>query len=95
MPNYDYRCTECGTVNEIFHKITEDPEIKCPSCGSAMKRKISGGAGLMFKGSGYYVNDYKKSGAPSAASTESASTATPASAPSPATTPAPVSGDGK
>ncbi|OHD59151.1 MAG: hypothetical protein A2014_06030, partial [Spirochaetes bacterium GWF1_49_6] len=71
MPNYDYQCTACGTVTEIFHKMSQDPEVKCPECGSPMKRKISAGAGIMFKGSGYYVNDYKSSGARSEASAES------------------------
>ncbi|NPV02135.1 MAG: hypothetical protein HPY53_12230 [Brevinematales bacterium] len=71
MPNYDYQCTACGTVTEIFHKMSQDPEVKCPECGSPMKRKISAGAGIVFKGSGYYVNDYKSSGAKSEAKAES------------------------
>lgn len=62
MPNYDYQCAACGTVTEVFHKMSEDPEVKCPDCESPMKRKISAGAGIMFKGSGFYVNDYKNSG---------------------------------
>jgi predicted nucleic acid-binding Zn ribbon protein len=51
--------------------MSQDPEVKCPECGSPMKRKISAGAGIMFKGSGYYVNDYKSPGAKSEAKAES------------------------
>jgi putative FmdB family regulatory protein len=70
MPNYDYQCRECGTVTEVFHKMSQEPEVKCPDCESPMKRKISAGAGIMFKGSGYYVNDYKSSGGKAEAAAE-------------------------
>ena len=61
MPTYDYKCNDCEHIFEEFHKITEDPEIFCPKCGAKSRRLISGGAGIVFKGSGFYVNDYKKS----------------------------------
>ena len=60
MPTYDYACQGCNKVFEVFHSITEEPEISCPDCSSEAKRKISLGGGLIFKGSGFYVTDYKK-----------------------------------
>lgn len=61
MPTYDYGCEKCETVFEAFHGINENPVLKCPECGSEdVSKKISSGAGIVFKGSGFYVNDYKK-----------------------------------
>lgn len=62
MPHYDYQCEKCGKVFEEFHKMSEQPELKCPSCGGKPKRMIGGGAGIVFKGSGFYKTDYKNSG---------------------------------
>ena len=60
MPTYDYICIDCSHEFEEFQKMT-DPVIKtCPKCGGKVKRKISGGAGLLFKGDGFYITDYKK-----------------------------------
>ncbi len=64
MPNYDYRCEKCENVFEIFHKMTENPELKCPKCGSNAKRMFGGGAGIIFKGSGFYKTDYCNSKPP-------------------------------
>lgn len=61
MPTYDYKCNDCGNVFEEFHSITLNPHILCPKCGGHTRRLISGGAGIIFKGSGFYVNDYKQS----------------------------------
>lgn len=61
MPTYEYACPE-GHEFELFQKITDKPRAKCPSCGKAAQRKISGGAGLVFKGSGFYITDYGKDG---------------------------------
>jgi putative FmdB family regulatory protein len=61
MPTYDYQCPE-GHVFEKFQKITDKPRAKCPVCGKPASRKISGGAGLLFKGSGFYITDYGKDG---------------------------------
>lgn len=58
MPNYDYRCEKCDNVFEVFHKMTENPEVKCPECGSNAKRMLGSGAGIIFKGSGFYKTDY-------------------------------------
>jgi putative FmdB family regulatory protein len=64
MPNYDYQCKFCFFRFERFKKRSElkddSPEEHCPQCGSECKRIISGGTGVIFKGSGFYVNDYKK-----------------------------------
>jgi putative FmdB family regulatory protein len=61
MPTYEYLCP-LGHDFEVFQRITEKPRAKCPSCGKMATRKISGGAGLVFKGSGFYITDYGKDG---------------------------------
>ena len=61
MPTYEYRCPE-GHLFEKFQKMTERPRARCPVCGRSATRKISGGAGLVFKGSGFYITDYGKDG---------------------------------
>jgi putative FmdB family regulatory protein len=61
MPTYEYRCPE-GHAFEKFQKMAEKPRAKCPVCGKPAMRKISGGAGLVFKGSGFYITDYGKDG---------------------------------
>jgi putative FmdB family regulatory protein len=62
MPTYDYKCPKCGTVFERFQKITSKPELPCPKCGATARRVISGGHGIVFKGSGFYETDYKRPG---------------------------------
>ena len=61
MPTYDYRCKTCGHRFEAFQAITADPLTKCPICHGQVTRMIGGGNGLIFKGSGFYITDYKKS----------------------------------
>jgi len=61
MPTYEYQCPE-GHVFDKFQKMTDKPRAKCPVCGKMATRKISGGAGLVFKGSGFYITDYGKDG---------------------------------
>ncbi len=61
MPTYEYKCDDCGHVFEEFQSIKEDPISKCPQCGGKVQRLIGPGAGLIFKGSGFYLTDYKKS----------------------------------
>ncbi len=61
MPTYEYECPE-GHTFEKFQKITDKPLAKCPACGKASTRKISGGAGFVFRGSGFYITDYGKDG---------------------------------
>ncbi len=59
MPTYEYECLECKHKFDVFQSIKDDPIKKCPECGSKV-RKLFGNAGIIFKGSGFYVNDYKK-----------------------------------
>lgn len=61
MPTYQYRCPSCGHEFEKFEKMTVKSRPKCPQCGTRSERLISGGAGLVFKGSGFYATDYKRS----------------------------------
>lgn len=60
MPTYDYRCDACGHEMELFQSITAKPAKKCPDCGrNKLKRLIGTGAGVIFKGSGFYETDYR------------------------------------
>ena len=61
MPTYDYECSKCGYTFEAFQKISDDPLTVCPKCGGPVKRLIGGGLGIIFKGSGFYTTDYKRS----------------------------------
>ena len=58
MPTYEYRCPE-GHAFERFQRISEDPVADCPECGAAAERVISGGAGFLLKGEGFYITDYR------------------------------------
>jgi len=64
MPTYAYVCPSCGHEFHKFHKMNAKVRPKCPECGTVGQRRITGGAGLHFKGSGFYITDYKKSGGP-------------------------------
>ena len=59
MPTYQYQCTNCSYEFEEFQMISDDPLETCPKCGGKIKRLITGGAGLLFKGSGFYITDYR------------------------------------
>lgn len=60
MPTYDYRCKNCGHTLEIFHGMTENPRRRCPLCGESKLEKLIGpGGGFIFKGSGFYITDYR------------------------------------
>ena len=61
MPTYEYECRECGHAFETMHGMTAPVLRKCPKCGKMrLQRLISGGAGVIFKGSGFYETDYKR-----------------------------------
>ncbi len=79
MPTYEYACTLCGHEFDAFQSITAKPLRKCPQCGkSSLKRLIGTGAGILFKGSGFYCTDYRGDSYKKAAGSESggATTAT-------------------
>ena len=64
MPTYEYLCQSCGHRFDVLQKITDEPLTRCPSCKRAkLKRVIGAGLGVIFKGSGFYTTDYKRSGA--------------------------------
>ncbi|MDX1646033.1 MAG: FmdB family zinc ribbon protein [Longimicrobiales bacterium] len=58
MPTYDYECPD-GHRFEAFQKMTDEPVAECPECGAQARRLISGGAGFLFKGEGFYITDYR------------------------------------
>ena len=60
MPTYEYQCKKCDYVFEQFQSIKDAPLKKCPKCKGAVRRLIGTGAGIIFKGSGFYETDYKK-----------------------------------
>jgi putative FmdB family regulatory protein len=60
MPTYVYRCKGCSTLQEAVQKITDDPLTTCEECGGELRRVLQP-VGIVFKGSGFYVNDYKRS----------------------------------
>ena len=60
MPTYDYRCESCKNTFEYFQNMSDRPLNKCPDCNSKVRRLVSGGTGLIFKGSGFYLTDYAK-----------------------------------
>lgn len=77
MPTYDYICKECGYEFEEFHSISDDPVKICPKCGHpSVERKITGGTGLIFKGSGFYITDYSDGNAANANSSNSSDSST-------------------
>ena len=101
MPTYEYKCSACGHAFEKFQSITAAPLKKCPKCGKNQARRLIGtGAGLIFKGSGFYITDYRdssykdkaKADAPateakdSKTETKPSTEAKPAAEPKPATT---------
>ena len=59
MPTYNYYCNTCDTHFSYFQKMSELPFSKCENCGKKINRLITGGTGLIFKGSGFYLTDYK------------------------------------
>lgn len=62
MPTYDYKCLACDVRFEKFQGITAPVIEECPECGGKVKRLIGAGAGLIFKGSGFYTTDYRSDG---------------------------------
>jgi putative FmdB family regulatory protein len=73
MPTYEYRCSK-GHHFELFQRISEEPVKTCPECGAPAERLLSSGAGLIFKGSGFYITDYRSDTYKKAAQADSGST---------------------
>ncbi len=71
MPTYEYECLSCKYEFEAFQKITDDPLQECPRCNGMVRRKISAGSGLLFKGTGFYATDYRSENYKKKASAES------------------------
>lgn len=63
MPSYTYKCKACGHTFEAFHSMSAEPLTECPleNCNGKVEKLIGSGAGMIFKGSGFYETDYKKS----------------------------------
>lgn len=76
MPTYEYECQKCGHQFELFQSIKDAPKKTCPKCRGKIKRLLGTGAGLIFKGSGFYTTDYRKPGYSEAAKKDSGTTAT-------------------
>jgi putative FmdB family regulatory protein len=74
MPTYDYECEKCGHVFEQFHGMTAPGPKRCPVCKKGkIKRLVSTGGGLIFKGSGFYATDYRSEGYKKASKADQAS----------------------
>ena len=89
MPTYEYECPKCGYHFEKFQSMKDERLTQCPKCKkSGLKRLVGGGAGLIFKGTGFYITDYKRGAASKQQAAESKS-ATPAAESKPAAKAAP------
>lgn len=85
MPTYDYRCKNCGHRFEEFQSMKADPLVTCPNCNEpALERLIGAGGGMIFKGSGFYLTDYKGSNASAKPSASPSSDSSASSSTSPA-----------
>src|SRR3989441_9455391 len=62
MPTYEYKCPAGHRFDKFYPTMNAQRRVKCPTCGKQAERQISGGAGLVFKGSGFYITDYKRAG---------------------------------
>jgi putative FmdB family regulatory protein len=76
MPTYEYECTKCGFHFERFQSMTDKPLERCPECRCKVRRLLGTGAGIIFKGSGFYSTDYRSESYRQAASKEGKSKAT-------------------
>jgi putative FmdB family regulatory protein len=77
MPTYEYECQKCGHHFELFQSIKDAPQKTCPKCRGRVKRLLGTGAGIIFKGSGFYSTDYRKPGYTEAAKKEGSAATNP------------------
>jgi len=91
MPTYDYECSK-GHRFEVFQKMTDEPVAECPECGAEARRQISGGAGFLFKGDGFYITDYRSDDYKKKASADKGESKGESSSSSSSSTPSPSSG---
>ena len=89
MPTYEYECQKCHHRFELFQSIKDAPKKTCPKCRGRVKRLLGTGAGIIFKGSGFYATDYRKPGYTEAAKKESDATAAASSGAKESTPPKP------
>jgi len=73
MPIYEYECTRCGHRFEVKQRFSDDPVATCPTCGNSVRRLLHP-AGIIFKGSGFYITDYKRGNASNGKSEKSSET---------------------
>lgn len=78
MPTYEYECAKCGKTFEVFQSMKDEPLKTCQNkkCKGKVKRLLGTGAGLIFKGSGFYITDYRSEGYKQAAKKDSSSSST-------------------
>ena len=82
MPTYEYQCQKCKRHHEASQSITAKPLTKCPTCGGRLQRLLGRGSGFLFKGSGFYITDYRSKSYHEAKKKDQ-----PSSSPSPSSTP--------
>lgn len=73
MPTYEYECTKCGHQFEKFQSMKDEPLKRCPKCRCKVRRLLGSGAGIIFKGSGFYQTDYRSNDYHAAAKKDSGS----------------------
>ncbi len=97
MPTYEYECLKCGHRFEAFQKMSDPPKKRCPKCGGKLRRLVGTGAGIVFKGSGFYATDYRSESYKSQKKKESGEQPKPKDESKPKAKPKPGtgSGDGK
>jgi putative FmdB family regulatory protein len=93
MPTYEYACQSCGTHVEVFQRFSDEPLTECGVCGGPL-RKVFHPAGILFKGSGFYVTDSRSGGSKASTRTGDASKSDSASSTSSSASPPSGGGDG-
>jgi putative FmdB family regulatory protein len=81
MPTYEYECQKCGHHYELYQSIKDGPKRTCPKCRGRVKRLLGTGAGLIFKGSGFYSTDYRTPNYAAGAKKDSGTSSSPVASP--------------